>query len=267
MSIKQKAYFIDTTVLLDYPDVFDSLKGRIVIHTAVIKELDGHKRNENTRIAFSARKVANYLERLSNFEGFGNYKSIDQGVDIYSGSEAVRTVMVYPLYDEIEALDSPADNKILGGAIRWQREHSNEAVVLLTNDKNLKTVAKAFKIKAKPFPSYLDKVPTYVPEPPSFVPEPAKLTLIKKNAIGLTVIERKTANNQRVEKIKPDKRPISSIWGRFFGWGRKFLRSPRRNPAVQKTHNQATDDRDELIMTMDWDLYRLCRDFCNSTPK
>lgn len=244
MNTKPKTYFIDTTVLLDYPDVFDSLKGRIVIHIAVIKELDGHKRNENSRIAFSARKVANYLEKLSNFEGFGSYKSIAEGVDIYSGSEAIRTVMVYPLYDEIDALDSPADNKILGGAIRWQREHPNESVILLTNDINLKTAAKVFKIKAKPFPSYLDKVPAYTPKSLSFTPDQSvAMKVIKGNNPGLVVIERPTVNTS------PGSTSIGSIWEKLSRWFRKILR------------RHTIDDKDDLIMSMDWDLYRLCRSF------
>ncbi len=59
MGIK-KTYVLDTTVLIDFPDLIYQVGGtgtEIVIPISVIKELDGLKKNPNEMLARAARAV------------------------------------------------------------------------------------------------------------------------------------------------------------------------------------------------------------------
>ncbi len=66
---KKKTYVLDTSVLIEDPDVFYKLgDGNIVLPTAVIREIDGLKRNpdpDDPR-AKASRKVARLLDRLGS---------------------------------------------------------------------------------------------------------------------------------------------------------------------------------------------------------
>lgn len=256
MKTMKGTFIIDTTVFVDYPEVFESLKGRIIIPTAVIKELDGHKNNENTFIAFNARKVKRYLDKLRCYNGFGPYKSLSEGVDIYSGDKVVRTIMIYPLYDVIDCFASPEDNKIVGAALRWQREHPKEKIVILTNDDFMRSGAEGMKIKTRPFPSYGDKVPE--PEMMPIAPPtgPVELKLVKNNTSGVVIKERVYLNKDHVHKNEPKRRFLIDVFRLLKGklWGRKPYNTikGKDTPAVNV---------DPDMFTMDYDLYRLCHDF------
>jgi rRNA-processing protein FCF1 len=145
---KPKTYLLDTTVLLYDPDIFYRLKGRIVVPTAVLKELDGLKRGEGNT-ALSARKVARTLDVLGGYEDCGAHGALATGVRVSTGG----SVVVYPFFETINDLDSEEDNRIVGAAIRLKR--AGEDVVLLTLDTNMRTVARAYGVKPSPYLAHM----------------------------------------------------------------------------------------------------------------
>lgn len=147
MHKKRKIYVLDTSVVIEDPDVFYKLgDGDIVLPTAVIKEIDGLKRNpdpEDPR-ARAARKVARTLDRL------GSYQDISMGARTFSGS----TVRISSRYTVIDDLASNADNRIVGTAIKL-KEESDEKIILMSADGNMRNIARSYQIKAENYPFYL----------------------------------------------------------------------------------------------------------------
>jgi predicted ribonuclease YlaK len=142
-----KTYVLDTSVLIEDPDVFYKLgDGDIVLSTAVIKEIDGLKKNPDDVRAKAARKVARTLDRI------GSYGDISRGARTFTGSR----VMITPEYTEIDALASNADNRIVGTAVRLQKEAGNE-VILVSTDGNMRNVTRSYGITAENYPPGLNE--------------------------------------------------------------------------------------------------------------
>lgn len=150
MKQKQKnVYVIDTSVLIDNPDIFFKLgNNQIVIPTAVIRELDGIKRNPdpNERKSKSARKVSRTLDEL------GSRQDIAKGARTATGA----TVRIYNRHILIDDLASSADNRIVGTALQLIAE-SNSAVTVLSADANMRNVTRSYGIKAECYPFHPDK--------------------------------------------------------------------------------------------------------------
>jgi predicted ribonuclease YlaK len=150
MDIKKnkKIYVLDTSVLIEDPDVFYKLSSsEIVVPTAVIKEIDGLKKNadpEDHR-GKAARKVARTLDRL------GSYQDISTGAKTPTGS----IIRICNQYRPIDDLASNMDNRVVGTAIRL-RENSGAKVILVSTDSNMRNVARAYKIRAENYPFMMD---------------------------------------------------------------------------------------------------------------
>jgi len=137
-----KTYVVDTSVLIDDPDLFYKLgKSRIVVPTAVIRELDGLKNSTVAATASSARKVSRTLDRL------GNTQNIASGARTSAGS----TVLICNRYLTVNDLASVADNKIVGTALKLKEESENN-IIMLTTDGNMRNVARAYGLRAEPYP-------------------------------------------------------------------------------------------------------------------
>jgi len=142
MKQKQKTYVIDTSVLINDPDIFQKLgKSRIVIPVAVIRELDGLKNNSNATTAASARKISRMLDQL------GSGRNIAFGAKTSSGA----TVSICNRYQTVYDLASVADNKIVGCALKLNEEKETHLSVL-TTDGNMRNVARAHGLRAEPYP-------------------------------------------------------------------------------------------------------------------
>jgi PhoH-like ATPase len=147
MHKKRKTYVLDTSVLIEDPDVFYKLcDGDIVLPTAAIKEIDGIKRNPDPDEpkAKAARKVARTLDRL------GSYQDISTGAKTSIGS----TVRILSRYTAIDDLASNADNRIVGAAIKLKEESDNN-VILVSTDGNMRTITRAYGIRAENYPLYI----------------------------------------------------------------------------------------------------------------
>lgn len=142
--VKKKIFVIDTSVLIEDPDVLFKLGGNeIVIPTAVIKELDGLKRHPDPdeHRAKAARQVTRTLDML------GSYQDISTGARTSAGS----IVRIYNQYQVIDDLASSADNRIVGTAIKL-KEESTGRVILVSTDGNMRNVTRSYKIKAENYP-------------------------------------------------------------------------------------------------------------------
>ena len=142
MKQKQKTYVVDTSVLIDEPDIFYKLgASEIVVPIAVVRELDGLKKSEVPATAASARKVSRTLDRL------GNTQNIASGARTSAGS----TVMICNRYQTVNDLASVADNKIVGTALKLN-EKAESNVIMLTTGSNMRNVARAHGLRAEPYP-------------------------------------------------------------------------------------------------------------------
>src|SRR5208283_4530910 len=136
---EKTTYVLDTTVLLYEPNLMYKLRDNvIVIPAVVIKEIDDLKRNRNENTAQAARQVARTLDLL------GSYADLTDGVRMSTGG----ILKVSNDYIEIDALESQADNKILGTALLIKKV-SGGKVVVLTTDTNMRTAARINKVKGE----------------------------------------------------------------------------------------------------------------------
>ncbi len=138
-----RTYVTDTSVLIKYPDILHELSGcRIVIPMAVIVELDRFKSLANAQDprAKAARAITRTLDSL------GNEQDISRGARTPGGS----IVMIYRSHANVNGLASRADNKIVGTALKLMK--GGKEVVVLSNDANLRNVARAYGITATEYP-------------------------------------------------------------------------------------------------------------------
>lgn len=140
MKRRNNILVLDTSVLINDPDAFYKLKAKeIVIPTAVIKELDGMKKNPDPfePRAKAARKIARTLDMLSSHE------------DLLKGAKlsSSRLLRVERSYVLVEGLASAEDNKIVGTAVALLKRCKN--VMLLTLDANMRTIARLNGIRAE----------------------------------------------------------------------------------------------------------------------
>ncbi len=142
MNKRRKVYVLDTSVVMEDPDVFYKLgDGDIIVPTAVIKEIDGLKRNADDIKAGAARKASRNLDRI------GSHGHIGAGARTFTGS----AVLITAEHREIDDLASNADNRIVGTAIRLKEDPANN-VVLVSTDGNMRNVTRAYGIRAENYP-------------------------------------------------------------------------------------------------------------------
>jgi PhoH-like ATPase len=141
---RRTIFVIDTSALIIDPDIFYRLGDNlIVVPTAVIKELDGLKRNidPDDPTAKAARKVSRFLDEL------GGNQDIASGAHISTGAY----VCISKDYTIIDELASHADNRIVGTSIRLNDERPEE-VVLVSTDANMRNITRAYGITAVNYP-------------------------------------------------------------------------------------------------------------------
>ncbi len=145
-SKRTTTYVLDTNILLTDPEVLFKLSGRIIIPMAVVGELDRFKSLPDPRDpkAVAAREIARTLDAL------GTKEDISRGARTVSG-----TVMIYRSHAPVSGLASPADNKVVGCAVKLKRAGRAD-VTVLSNDKNLRNVCRAFGITATGYPFSTD---------------------------------------------------------------------------------------------------------------
>lgn len=185
--VRKKIFVIDTSVLIEDPDVFYKLGGNeIIVPTAVIKELDGLKRHPDPdeHRAKAARQVTRTLDML------GSYQDISTGARTSAGS----IVRIYNQYQVIDDLASSADNRIVGTAIKLKEEGTGR-VILVSTDGNMRNVTRSYKIKAENYPFYLG----------DSVDRPKTRLLEEWNSTGKYVPNMSRVNSHRIVLKNRDK--------------------------------------------------------------
>ena len=140
---KEDVFVVDTSVIIDDPDVFFALGQKwIIVPTAVIGELDGLKRSRDSKKASAAKRASRTLDDL------GYRQNIAFGAITSAGS----VVRIFNRYATVDDLESSADNRIVGAAVRLKEENEHYNVVLITNDINMRNVTRAYGVKAENYP-------------------------------------------------------------------------------------------------------------------
>ncbi|MEY4615077.1 MAG: hypothetical protein RJB66_37 [Pseudomonadota bacterium] len=143
MKNTRKIFVIDTNVILFDPNALDRLGGGndLVIPIVVIEEIDRFKRD----MGENGRHARQFSRRMDELRGSGDLR---KGVRLKNG--ALLTVLLGEA-ESISALASTPDNKILGFALGFQRERSDQTVIILTKDVNLRIKADALGLRAEDY--------------------------------------------------------------------------------------------------------------------
>ena len=140
-------YVLDTSVVINDPDVFCKLgPHRIIVPIAVKKELNGLQLSTVTTKADAAAKAARTLDDLA----------YSQNIAFGAITSPGAFVRIFKRYLPVSALAGWADNCIVGAALQLQEENRHYTVVLLTNDKRMRHITKSFGLRAEGYPLSMD---------------------------------------------------------------------------------------------------------------
>jgi PhoH-like ATPase len=145
---------LDTNVILhDSGCIRNFEENDVAIPITVLEELDQFKRG-NEDLNFQAREFLRRLDALT-----GDVLS-EEGSPLGEGLGSIRVVLGGrdDRLNESFLQDSP-DHRILGLALRLQREHAERPVILVSKDTNLRMKAKSLGLKAQDYTS--DKVESF----------------------------------------------------------------------------------------------------------
>ena len=151
---RPKLFVLDTNVILhDSGCIHNFEENDVAIPITVLEELDQFKRG-NEDLNFQARE---FLRRLDALTGDVLSK---EGSPLGQGLGSIRVVLGGRDDRLCESFlqDSP-DHRILGLALRLQREHAERPVILVSKDTNLRMKAKSLGLKAQDYTS--DKVESF----------------------------------------------------------------------------------------------------------
>ncbi len=149
----KKIYILDTNVLLHDPDsLFAFEDNDIVLPVSVIEELD-NKKTRSDEIGRHAREVSRQLDALRSSG------PLSVGVRVPQGGSIRIELNCRKNFDNSYEIDlNTTDNRILALAYTLQ-QHTEEPVILVTKDLNLRIKADVLGLKAEDF--YSDKVDYY----------------------------------------------------------------------------------------------------------
>ena len=140
-------YVLDTSVVINDPDVFCKLgTHRIIVPIAVKKELNGLQLSTVTTKADAAAKAARTLDDLA-------YR---QNITFGAITPAGAFIRIFKRYMPVSELEGWADNRIVGAALQLQEENRHYTVVLLTNDKRMRHITRSYGIRAEEYPLSMD---------------------------------------------------------------------------------------------------------------
>ncbi|NDC54155.1 MAG: PhoH family protein [Planctomycetia bacterium] len=152
--VRPKLFVLDTNVILhDSGCIRNFEENDVAIPITVLEELDQFKRG-NDNLNFQARE---FLRRLDTLTGD---VLAEQGCPLGDGLGSIRVVLGGrdDRLHESFLQDTP-DHRILGLALRLQREHAERPVILVSKDSNLRMKAKSLGLKAQDYTS--DKVESF----------------------------------------------------------------------------------------------------------
>ena len=139
---------LDTSVLLHDHQAITSFKNHdVAIPITVLEELDNFKIGNDTK-NFSAREVIRFIDKLSNNSSLQQWISLGKGlgnfkVVLAENPDGINAENVYSR--------GKNDHKIINAALSLKESESNQEVVLVTKDINLRIKAKALGIKSEDY--------------------------------------------------------------------------------------------------------------------
>lgn len=143
----KKIFVLDTNVLLhDYTCIYNFEENDIVIPIVALEELD-HFKKGNEMINFHAREFTRELDKIAGDNLFNG------GISLGKGHGKLRIETGKPFTPEMEqsfAEKSP-DHRILAIAYHLNKVHSQQAVILVTKDINLRMKAKSLGLVAQDY--------------------------------------------------------------------------------------------------------------------
>jgi len=146
-----KTYVLDTNVLLHDPTAITAFaEHRVVIPMTVLEELDHIKDRRDKSVSREARIAIQMIDKVV---GSAAPQAIQAGVDIPGstlsgdlGRLAIFPDQLLDANDNVPFLDSTQDqandNRIINVALKYQSEHPDEFVCLVTKDINMRIKAK-----------------------------------------------------------------------------------------------------------------------------
>jgi PhoH-like ATPase len=141
--VTENVFVVDNSAVINDSDIFFNLgRHRIIVPTAVIKELNGLKRSTVSRKANAAKRASKTLEDLGYRQNmaFGALTSVGSRVKIFNR------------YMTVNELKGWADNQIVGAALKLKKENRHYNVVLVTNDRDMQNVTISYGIQAENYP-------------------------------------------------------------------------------------------------------------------
>lgn len=146
-----KTYVLDTNVLLHDPTAITAFaEHRVVIPMTVLEELDHIKDRRDKSVSREARIAIQMIDKVV---GSAAPQAIQVGVDIPGstisgdlGRLAIFPDQLLDANDNVPFLDSTQDqandNRIINVALKYQSEHPDEFICLVTKDINMRIKAK-----------------------------------------------------------------------------------------------------------------------------
>ncbi|MCX6753092.1 MAG: PhoH family protein [Candidatus Nomurabacteria bacterium] len=143
---KQKTFVLDTNVILrDFKSIFSFKEHDIVIHIAVIKELENFKKGNEMKNV-NAREFARFASKLPA-------KAFDKGAILGKGLGKIRIVVRQEFHKDVEILfpEKTVDDIIINAAYVENKEKKNakREIVLVSQDMYMCTKAKSLGIKTE----------------------------------------------------------------------------------------------------------------------
>jgi PhoH-like ATPase len=148
MAKKEKLFVLDTSVLLhDHQSINNFKTNNVAIPITVLEELDKFKVGNDTK-NFSAREVIRFIDKLSGKGSLQEWISLGKGLGKFK-----ITMELMPLSINAEKVFSAEknDHKIINAALFLKEQESNQTVVLVTKDINLRIKAKALGLIAEDY--------------------------------------------------------------------------------------------------------------------
>jgi PhoH-like ATPase len=143
---RPKFFVLDTNVLLHNPKaIFLFEDNQIILPIIVIEEIDRFKK-ELSEIGRNARAVSRILDDLRQSG------KLNKGVDLPGGG-SLRIVLDWEDSGTLGGIlfNNNNDNRILGVALRIQKENPGARTILVTKDTNLRIKADALDMEAEDF--------------------------------------------------------------------------------------------------------------------
>lgn len=148
----KKKFVLDTNVILhDSSCIFHFEDNDIVIPITVIEELDAFKRGHD-QIHFNAREFVRFLDR------FPGDKIVDGGESLGNGRGHILILTNFLDDPDVKQafVEQKPDHRILSAALHLKKTKTQEKIIVVSKDVNLRLKAKSLGLEAQDY--YTDKI-------------------------------------------------------------------------------------------------------------